>query len=53
MSVEETRRNVKFDQPLTDAQKRRYERRDGSLLIRIEPTRRGEDATAHVDRTRD
>ena len=52
MSVEETRRNVKFDQPLSDAQKRRYLRRDGSLVINAEG-RSGEDVTAHVDRTRD
>ena len=52
MSVEETRRNTKFGLELTDAQKRRYERRDGSLVINTEG-RSGDDVTAHVDRTRD
>ena len=52
MSVEETRRNTTFGLELTEAQKRRYDRRDGSLVIHIEG-RHGDDVTAHVERSRE
>ena len=52
MSVEETRRNVRLV-PLTDAERRRHERAPGDKLdIYIDPARRGDDTTAHVDRRR-
>ena len=51
MSVDETRKGVKFDQPLTAAQKRRYGQPDGKLVIRAEG-QRGDTVEAHVDRVK-
>lgn len=51
-ALAETKAGTRFDRPLTDAQRRKYLRRDGSLVIRAEG-RAGDDVTAHVERVRD
>ena len=54
MSVEATRKGVKFDQPLTDAQKRRAARGDGCLVAHLDHAERHPDGSVDVsvDRVR-
>ena len=49
--LEATKRGVKFGVALTADQRRRYERRDGHLIINVEG-RPGDDAVASVDHER-